>query len=103
VDVVRGRTLRPFLKLEPSQVAKGSLALRHIALGESKLQQVNRAIAWIKTNFREPFSIDAVAVEARMSPSTLHEHFKVVTSMSSLQYQKQPVAGGAPTDPVAVA
>lgn len=40
-------------------------------------------------NFREPFSIDAVAAEARMSPSTLHEHFKVVTSMSPLQYQKQ--------------
>ena len=63
--------------------------LRQIALGESKLQQINRAIAWIKMNFREPFSIDAVAAEARMSPSTLHEHFKVVTSMSPLQYQKQ--------------
>jgi AraC-like DNA-binding protein len=63
--------------------------LRQIALGESKLQQVNRAIAWIKVNFREPFSIEAVAAEARMSPSTLHEHFKVVTSMSPLQYQKQ--------------
>ena len=63
--------------------------LRQIALGESKLQQVNRAIAWIKMNFREPFSIHAVAAEARMSPSTLHAHFKVVTSMSPLQYQKQ--------------
>jgi AraC-like DNA-binding protein len=63
--------------------------LRQIALGESKLQQINRAIGWIKTNFREPFSIDAVASEARMSPSTLHEHFKAVTSMSPLQYQKQ--------------
>ena len=49
--------------------------LRQIALGEGKLQQINRAIAWIKMNFREP--------------STLHEHFKVVTSMSPLQYQKQ--------------
>ena len=63
--------------------------LRQIALGESKLQQVNRAIAWIKMNFREPFSMGAVAAEARMSPSTLHEHFKVVTSMSPLKYQKQ--------------
>ena len=63
--------------------------LRQIALGESKLQQINRAIGWIKTNFREPFSIETVASEARMSPSTLHEHFKAVTSMSPLQYQKQ--------------
>jgi len=63
--------------------------LRQIAFSESKLQQVNRAIGWIKRNYREPFSIEAVAAEARMSPSTLHEHFKAVTSMSPLQYQKQ--------------
>jgi AraC-like DNA-binding protein len=63
--------------------------LRQIAFAESKLQQINRAIGWIKRNFREPFSIDALASEARMSPSTLHEHFKAVTSMSPLQYQKQ--------------
>lgn len=63
--------------------------LRQIALGENKLQQINRAIGWIKRHFREPFSIDALASEARMSPSTLHEHFKAVTSMSPLQYQKR--------------
>jgi AraC-like DNA-binding protein len=63
--------------------------LRQIAFAESKLQQVNRAIGWIKRNFREPFSIEAVAAEARMSASTLHEHFRSVTSMSPLQYQKQ--------------
>jgi AraC-like DNA-binding protein len=63
--------------------------LRQIAFAESKLQQVNRAISWIKRNYREPFSIDAVAAEARMSSSTLHEHFKAMTSMSPLQYQKQ--------------
>jgi AraC-like DNA-binding protein len=63
--------------------------LRQIAFAESKLQQVNRAIGWIKRNFREPFSIEAVAAEARMSASTLHEHFRAVTSMSPLQYQKQ--------------
>jgi AraC-like DNA-binding protein len=63
--------------------------LQEIALADSKLQQINRAIGWIRRNFREAFSIDAVAAEARMSPSTLHEHFKAVTSMSPLQYQKQ--------------
>ena len=60
-----------------------------IAFAESKLQQVNRAIGWIRRNFREPFSIDAVAAEARMSSSGLHHHFKAVTAMSPLQYQKQ--------------
>jgi AraC-like DNA-binding protein len=63
--------------------------LRQIAFAESKLQQINRAIGWIKRNYRERFSIEAVAAEARMSSSTLHEHFKAVTSMSPLQYQKQ--------------
>lgn len=63
--------------------------LRQIAFAESKLQQINRAIGWIKHNFREPFSIEALAAEARMSASALHEHFKTVTSMSPLQYQKQ--------------
>lgn len=63
--------------------------LRQIAVAESKLQQVNRAIGWIKRNYRRPFSIDIVAAEARMSPSALHQHFKAVTAMSPLQYQKQ--------------
>ncbi len=60
-----------------------------IAFAESKLQQVNRAIGWIKRNFREPFSIAALAEEARMSASALHHHFKAVTAMSPLQYQKR--------------
>ncbi|RYE28641.1 MAG: AraC family transcriptional regulator, partial [Hyphomicrobiales bacterium] len=63
--------------------------LRQIAVAESKLQQVNRAIAWIKRNYRSPFSVEIVAAEARMSPSALHQHFKAVTAMSPLQYQKQ--------------
>ncbi len=63
--------------------------LRQIAVAESKVQQINRAIGWIKQNFKEPFSIDTVASEARMSPSALHAHFKAVTTMSPLQYQKQ--------------
>ena len=63
--------------------------LQQIALAESRLQQVNRAIGWIKRNYREAFAIDTVAAEARMSPSALHLHFKAVTAMSPLQYQKQ--------------
>lgn len=63
--------------------------LRQIAVAESKLQQVNRAIGWIKRNYRKPFSVEIVAAEARMSASALHQHFKAVTAMSPLQYQKQ--------------
>jgi AraC-like DNA-binding protein len=63
--------------------------LVQIAQSDSRLAQVNRAIAWIKTHFRKPFSIGQVAAEAGMSESALHEHFKTVTAMSPLQYQKQ--------------
>jgi AraC-like DNA-binding protein len=63
--------------------------LQQIAVAESRLQQVNRAIGWIKANYRDTFAIETVAAEARMSPSSLHLHFKAVTAMSPLQYQKQ--------------
>ncbi len=63
--------------------------LQQIAVAESRLQQVNRAIGWIKVNYRDAFAIETVAAEARMSPSALHLHFKAVTAMSPLQYQKQ--------------
>lgn len=63
--------------------------LREIANPDSRLAQVNRAIAWIKRNYDRPFSIEVVAEEARMSASSLHQHFKAVTALSPLQYQKQ--------------
>lgn len=63
--------------------------LRQIATSESRLQQVNRAIGWIKRNYDKAFSVETLAHEARMSPSALHQHFKAVTAMSPLQYQKQ--------------
>jgi AraC-like DNA-binding protein len=63
--------------------------LQQIAVAESRLQQVNRAIGWIRSNYRETFAIETVAAEARMSASSLHLHIKAVTAMSPLQYQKQ--------------
>lgn len=63
--------------------------VRQIGTPDSRLSQVNRAIAWIRENFDRPFSIEAVARAAGMSASALHQHFKAVTAMSPLQYQKQ--------------
>jgi len=63
--------------------------LRQIAFADSSLRRVGRAIDWIKQTFREPFSIVAVADAAGMSPSSLHQHFKAVTALSPLQYQKR--------------
>ena len=64
-------------------------AVRQIGAPDSRLAQVSRAIGWIRENFHRPFSIEAVAGAAGMSPSALHQHFKAVTAMSPLQYQKQ--------------
>ena len=63
--------------------------LREIARADSRSAQIGRAIAWIKQHFRAPFAIETVAALAGMSPSAFHEHFKAVTAMSPLQYQKQ--------------
>ncbi|HEX2561672.1 AraC family transcriptional regulator [Phenylobacterium sp.] len=63
--------------------------VRQIGAPDSRLSQVNRAIAWIRANFDRPFRIETLAREAGMSASALHQHFKAVTAMSPLQYQKQ--------------
>lgn len=74
-----------FRLLRGDQTAK----LREIALADSKLRRINRAIDFIKQNYREPFRIEDLAGEAHMSASALHSHFKSVTAMSPLQFQKQ--------------
>lgn len=63
--------------------------LRHIATAGSHLNQVSRAIAAIRRRFDAPIRIDEVAVEAGMRPSSLHAHFKAITSMTPLEYQKR--------------
>lgn len=63
--------------------------MRHITSGQGPVAQVGRAIAWIGKNFRERFSIERLATEVGMSPSSLHEHFRAVTAMTPLQFQKQ--------------
>ncbi|MBY3188949.1 AraC family transcriptional regulator [Rhizobium leguminosarum] len=63
--------------------------MRHITSGQGPVAQIGRAIAWIGKNFRERFSIERLATEVGMSPSSLHEHFRAVTAMTPLQFQKQ--------------
>lgn len=64
-------------------------ALRYMAVANSHLNQVSRAIATIRTGFNQPLRIGDIAAAAGMSPSSLHEHFKAVTRMTPLEYQKQ--------------
>ncbi|PLX36390.1 MAG: AraC family transcriptional regulator CmrA [Hyphomicrobiales bacterium] len=63
--------------------------LRQIALADSRLSQIARAIGWIRKNFSEPMRVEALAGIAGMSASSFHRHFKAATAMSPLQFQKQ--------------
>jgi len=63
--------------------------LRQIASAGSQSHQIARAIEWLKVNFMRPLRIDELAEQARMSTSTFHHHFRSMTALSPLQYQKQ--------------
>jgi len=62
--------------------------LRQMALVGSQSHQIARAIHWLRGNFTRPFRIDDLAAQVNMSTSTFHHHFRAVTAMSPLQYQK---------------
>ena len=63
--------------------------VRQIGLADSQLALVARAIGWIKTHYDRVIRIDDLADEVGMSVSSLNRHFRAVTAMSPLQYQKQ--------------
>jgi AraC-like DNA-binding protein len=63
--------------------------IRQIGLADSGLSHVSRAIRWIRDNYAEPMRIEDLAQLARMSPSAFHRHFRAVTTMSPLQFQKR--------------
>ena len=59
-----------------------------MGLAESSVQRVEKAISWLRTNFSQPTKVEDLAELVHMSVSSFHEHFKSVTSMSPLHYQK---------------
>lgn len=63
--------------------------IRQIGLADSRLSQVARAIAHIRAHFAEPLAMGDLARLAGMSPASFHRHFRAVTAMSPLQFQKQ--------------
>jgi AraC-like DNA-binding protein len=63
--------------------------LRQIAREESRLSQVRRAIDWIRTHYTEPFRVEPLAAMTGMSVAAFYWHFKAVTAMTPIQYQKR--------------
>jgi AraC-like DNA-binding protein len=62
--------------------------LRQISSTGSQGHQIAQAVDWLKGNFTRPLRIDDLAKQVNMSTSTLHHHFRALTAMSPLQYQK---------------
>lgn len=62
--------------------------LWQIASAGSQSQRIAKAIDWLKVNYAKPLRIDDLAARIQMSTSSLHHHFRQLTVMSPLQYQK---------------
>ena len=63
--------------------------LREIAAPDSAMVRVNLALQWIRQDFAQPIDVERLAERASMSVSAFHRHFKAVTNLSPLQYQKR--------------
>jgi AraC-like DNA-binding protein len=63
--------------------------LRAVATLGDQSHRTAKAIAWITANYAKPLHVEELAQIASMGVSTLHHHFRMLTAMSPLQYQKQ--------------
>ncbi len=63
--------------------------LRAIATMGDQSQRTAKAIGWLRTHYAKPLRVEELAQMAGMGVSTLHHHFRTLTAMSPLQYQKQ--------------
>jgi AraC-like DNA-binding protein len=59
-----------------------------MGFAESSVDRVAKAISWLRANFSQPMKVEDLAGLVHMSVSSFHEHFRSVTSMSPLHYQK---------------
>lgn len=64
-------------------------AIRALGIADSHAQRIGRAVAIIRAGYAGPLRVDRLAKAAAMSPSAFHAHFRSVTSLTPLQFQKQ--------------
>ncbi|HYM69847.1 MAG TPA: AraC family transcriptional regulator [bacterium] len=72
------------------RLLRSSIGVRvaQMGLAESSVHRVSKAISWLRDNFSQPMKVEDLAGLVHMSVSSFHEHFKSVTSMGPLHYQK---------------
>jgi AraC-like DNA-binding protein len=64
-------------------------AIRMLGVSGSHAQRIARAVNLIRTDFAAPLRVDQLAEAAGMGASSFHEHFRAITSLTPLQFQKQ--------------
>lgn len=64
-------------------------AIAGLGWPDGHLQRVARAVRVLRRDYAKPIAIERLATEAGMSPSSFHRHFRRVTTLSPLQFQKQ--------------
>ncbi|WP_322515140.1 AraC family transcriptional regulator [Rhodopseudomonas palustris] len=65
------------------------VAIQGLGITDSHAQRIARAVAEIRRKFAKPLRIEELAEVAGMSPSSFHQHFRAITTLSPLQFQKQ--------------
>jgi AraC-like DNA-binding protein len=63
--------------------------VRQIGLADSRLAHLARTIRWIRGHYNEALRVEELAALATMSVSSFHRHFRAVTAMTPIQFQKQ--------------
>jgi len=64
-------------------------AIRRLGLPDSQVRRIARAVALLRANYARRMPVEQLATLAGMSPSSFHHHFRAVTSLTPLQFQKQ--------------
>lgn len=85
IDLLAPLTIREILYR--LLIGDSAASVQQMARADSRLNQIARAIVWIRANFRRPCPIEQAAAMAGMSRSTFHAHFRMVTSMSPLEFR----------------
>jgi transcriptional regulator GlxA family with amidase domain len=63
--------------------------LRDVARPDGRMTQIRRVTQWIRDHYTEPFRVEPLAFMAEMSVAAFYRHFKSVTAMTPIQYQKR--------------
>src|SRR5208337_180744 len=63
--------------------------LRMVNTLGTQSNQIAKTITWLRDNYKEPLQVDELARKVNMATSTFHRHFREVTTLSPLQFQKR--------------